>query len=138
MLKIIVLFLVLIVATPASAAGTKWTTTDTVLQGITLVLLEVDRRQTIWGSSHYILDTRGTPHKIDETNIILGKHPDKGQINTYFALSAAGHTVVSYLLRKSGWTILGVPAVTAWQSLSIAVEIGAISSNARIGMKVTF
>lgn len=128
----------LALSAPVSAADTRWTTHDTALQVLTTALLEVDRQQTNWASDHYVRDASGVQHVVNEANPILGNQASEGQINTYFATVAAGHAAISYALRKSGWELFGVPAVSLWQSLAIGLETSVIANNYRLGIRMEF
>jgi hypothetical protein len=65
-----------------------------------------------------------------ETNILLGKHPSTGRVDTYFAASIVGHTAVAYLLPQ--------PYRRIWQSLFVIVEAHFVIRNDSIGLKIDF
>lgn len=115
--------LFLLVASPSLAD--EWTTADTAREVTYLALHVVD-----WGQT---LDIENHPD-LRETNPILGSHPSRGEINTYFIATGLLHPIVSYGLRKyapDGW-------VQAWQYVTIGVELGAVGNNASIGIGFGF
>lgn len=103
-------------------AESDWTKTDTALQVTYTTLHVLD-----WGTSLDIANHKG----MYETNFIMGKHPSRSTINTYFATTLALHTLVTYLLPQ------GVVR-SAWQAVSIGVELGYVYSNFSIGLKTAF
>ena len=66
-----------------------WTTTDYVLEGLTVTTLVIDRNQTT-DISHHPDDA--------EVNPILGLHPDNSKINKYFATVIIGQAIIADLL----------------------------------------
>lgn len=160
MKKLIILVAALVLGSPsfvcAAEPTTTWTTQDTVLQVITLGLLEVDRKQTHWISKNPVIvkgDTYETTNNPDgssstihrvylksnsEINPLIGKNASASRINKYFVSVALAHTGVSVLLRKSGTTLFGVPTVTLWQSLVIGVEAAQIGRNYHLGVKLNY
>lgn len=144
-MKTIITLIALLLASPALAADSAkdWTWYDTGLQIAFTALLEVDREQTTYMSSHHeykhYLNSRSyeTLYRY-ESNPILGNRPNPDQINAYFAGVAVGHAAVSYLLRKTGWNIFGVPAVSIWQAASIGVEINPVVHNYQVGVRFSF
>jgi len=154
-LKLILIAVILSVsATPAIAGDiftkgdTVWTTTDTVLQVAMLVLLEVDREQTIYISKHSKGDIYGDAETYPvgtvpiptyyERNQGIGQEASTAKITSYFIAYAAGHTLISYGLRKSGWTIMGTPVVTLWQAGYIVYEADVVLKNYKLGIKMQF
>ncbi len=119
-----VLALLLLVACPAHAD--EWTTADTAREVTYLALHVVDWGQTLEVSNH--------PEKYHEHNVILGKHPSRGEVNAYFIATGLLHPVVSYGLRKytpDGW-------VQAWQYVTIGIEVGATANNFKLGIGFGF
>jgi len=131
-------------------AKTEWNTTDTILQIITTGALAIDRSQTLWIAnqkcidfSHIVTDSKGersfvgNPFTTNEINPIIGKNASRGRINTYFGTVAITHTLISYGLRKSGLSFIGIPLVNIWQASVITIESAQIGKNIslNIGMK---
>lgn len=120
---VLVVSLLLVFAACAHADDKrKWTHTDTVLQIAYYTLHAADWLQTRYIAKH--------PDRYYECNPIIGKHPGVGKVNTYFAVSAGINTVIPYLLPR--------PYRTIWQGGIIAVEVGCVASNARVGIKLQF
>ena len=103
-------------------AADNWSNWDIARESIYLVLQDVDRRQTITASKE--------PWRFTEINPILGEHPSKKRINTYFITTALLHVGVTHLLPKE-WR-------PAFQYFWIGVEVGAIANNHKIGIRISF
>ena len=115
----IALLLLTLVAAPAhSGEKADWTWTDTGLQATYLTLHTMDWAQTLHMSRN--------PDKFYENNGLLGLHPSEGRVNSYFAVTALGHTAVSYILPK--------PWRTVWQGFWITTEYAYVQHNRKIGV----
>jgi len=79
-----------------------------------------------WGTT---LDMVDRPEYY-ETNPILGKHPSKGNVNTYFACSM----LLNYLLAD----FLPSDARTFWLGLNIFVSAIMVENNYSIGLRMNF
>ncbi len=112
--------LLCLVALPAMAHD-PWTTQDTILEGLFLAQLAVDRAQT--------LDLKNHPDKY-ETNPMLGNRPTDRRINRHFLMVALLHPAISYALPKN--------ARTGFQFVSVTVEAYAIGNNFSIGLRAKF
>lgn len=117
-----IILIVYLLSTPIHAVADEWTTSDTIFQASYLTMHIID-----WGQS---LHTAKNPDKFREENTILGDTPTTGAVNTYFALTAAGHTIISYLLPQ--------PYRRYWQYLTIGLETTVIAANYNIGVKIDF
>jgi hypothetical protein len=102
---------------------TPWTPRDRALAvGFTAALL-LDAAQTRRLA-------RGGWRDFEETNVILGKHPSEGSVNTY--------TVVA------GLAVLGVAAVAPKRArpwilgAALAVEVAALTAMSRNGVSIRF
>ncbi|HXO85113.1 MAG TPA: hypothetical protein VN803_06280, partial [Gemmatimonadales bacterium] len=102
---------------------TPWTPRDRALAvGFTAALL-IDAAQTRRLA-------RGGWRDFEETNVILGKHPSEGSVNTY--------TVVA------GLAVLGVAAVAPKRvrpwilGAALAVEVAALTAMSRSGVGIKF
>ena len=85
-------------------------------------LLLVDMLQT--------LDIAENPDKYHETNPILGKHPSKEEVYTYFASAL----VLNYLACK----YLPDPWWKVQQVIQIGVSVAAVSNNISLGIGFSF
>jgi|SRR5262245_53699158 len=117
---LLVLAFVLVPA-PCRAAD-PWETTDYALAGATLAALAVD-----WGQTRYIAKNT---HRYNETNPMLGATPSVGKVDTYFVGAMVGTVALAHVL-PSDWRTLFLSGV-------LAVEIGAVSQNRSIGIKMAF
>jgi len=61
-----------------------------------------------------------------ETNPIIGKHPNEGRINTYFAL---GYAVIPFLHYQLG---------NKYTFVVVAMEANTVRHNAKLGIKFNF
>jgi hypothetical protein len=89
-----------------------------------------------WGHTRYIADN---PDEYYEINPILGDHPDKRRVDTYMAVSALLHPVITGILPKET-EILGfkIKPRAIWQSISIGISAGLVMHNASIGIQIEF
>ena len=103
------------------AHADSWTTADNAREAVYLALVAVD-----WGQT---LDLR---HRADlqESNPVLGLHPSRSRVNSYFLANALLHPVIAHYLPG--------PWRAAFQYVSLGVEVGAVSNNARLGIRITF
>jgi hypothetical protein len=87
-----------------------------------IVLHAIDWRQTVWISKH--------PESFRELNPLLPKFPSQGQVNRYFALTGAAMVAAHYLLP---------PEYAKWSTrVWIGLQVGAISKNLAVGVKMDF
>jgi hypothetical protein len=100
----------------------EWSKTDIVFEATYLTLHLVD-----WGQTLDIVNRHETYH---ERNPILGKHPTREQVNTYFALTALAHLAIA------NW--LDAPYRNYFQVGTIALEAVVIGNNFAIGLRVAF
>ena len=131
MKKLIILLIIilgLIVPAKSFAWFDKWTTEDTILQAGFIGLMIIDWGQTNWISDHPVIieyygEMNSLKRKIyhEESNLILGKHPSKKKIATYFSSCIIGHTAISYILPKLYRNL--------WQCVGIGIEIHATADN---------
>jgi len=85
-------------------------------------LLLVDMFQT--------LDIAENPDKFYETNPVLGDHPSKEEVYTYFASAL----VLNYL----AWKYLPEPWWKVQQGLVMAIQVGVIANNVNLGIGFSF
>jgi hypothetical protein len=103
-------------------ARDPWETTDYALAGAALAALAVD-----WGQTRYIAKNS---HRFDETNPMIGTTPSVGKVDAYFVGAMVGTVALAHVL-PSDWRQLFLAG-------TLAVELGAISQNRSIGIKVAF
>ncbi len=94
------------------ARADEWTTTDTTLEFIYLVITDRDRRQTI--------ECMKTPWCY-EHNPLLGSDPSEDKVNFLITLAVLGHIWIA--------TKLDQPYRRIWQSVWIGVEYHAVDHN---------
>ena len=105
----------------SSARADGWTTNDTKREVAYLALHTMDWSQTRYIAKH---------PEYYEQNSHLGKHPTVAQVNAYFASMALAHIRVAYLL-PADWR-------HGFQYVTIGVELGWVTHNASIGIKMDF
>ena len=99
----------------------EWTTKDNIYESTFAGLVAVDMLTT--------LDLKNHPN-LEETNVILGKHPSDIQVITW---SIAG-TILHYGIA----TLLSENARRAWQVGGIAMEVSCIGNNVSLGAHMAF
>jgi len=115
----------LIVALLAFAASARaqdpWSRADVVRESAVMAVSLAD-----WGQTLNIEERDGC----HEQNPMLGPHPSRGQVNTYFAASLLLHLGIVWAL----------PARfrPAFQYASLGFELGIVGHNARLGLRITF
>lgn len=109
--------------------GAGWDTTNTTLEVAYQLASVMDWAQTTNFSQHPHEPFHGK-YGVEEQNPILGKHPDRASINTYFALTGALHALGSAYLRE--------PYRTWFQGISLGVEGGQVLRNYNIGIEAKF
>ncbi len=82
--------LTIVVVPSISFAFGSWNQETTARELCFLYTLSKDWQQT--------LEIAGNPSLYSEENPILGSHPDKKNVNVYFASCAATHALVTYIL----------------------------------------
>jgi hypothetical protein len=107
---------------PARGEGkSTWTTMDTSLEVVYGAFHVMDWSQTL----HFVRN----PERYYERNNILGRYPSEGRVNSYFALTLAGHAAVAYVLPK--------PWRTIWQSVWIGIEANQVNRNRELGVGIS-
>jgi hypothetical protein len=107
---------------PLPLWASDWSKTDIAFEATYLTMHALD-----WGQTLDIAERNDTYH---ERNPLLGKHPTRGGVNTYFALTALLHLAIA------NW--LDAPARTYFQIGSIALEATVIGNNYSIGLKLAY
>jgi hypothetical protein len=131
MIVLIVAAMVMIVAKGARAGELegrargedvkKWTAMDTSLEITYGAFHVMDWTQTLHLSRN--------PNGLHELNTIMGRNPSEGRVNSYFAMTLAGHAAVAYMLPK--------PWRTIWQSVWIGIEYDVVRQNREAGLGIS-
>lgn len=106
----------------APAHADDWSVADKERQAVYTALHLADYAQT-----HYIARH---PDAFRENNPLLGAHPSVGQVNTYFAITLAGHYIIADQLSPK-WR-------ARWQYAWIAAEALQVVRNRSIGVGFNF
>ena len=101
-----------------------WDWSDTAMESLYLAAHVAD-----WGQTRDIAQQCGSG-TYAETNPIIGRCPSVGRVNTYFFTTALIHAGVATMLPKKYRRLFQVG--------TLGMEIGYISNNAKIGLKVSF
>lgn len=117
-LKKALLCLVLATQLPAQ----NWSRADTLAEGAFLALLTTDYMQT-----RDLL--RKPKSEMREMNPLLGSFPSQAEVNQYFLMMALTHVSVAVLLPPDGMR-------RTWQGLGIALELGVVAHNVKVGLRV--
>lgn len=118
-LKIIIFLIVLF---PSLSFASDWTSKDTKYQVAYTTLHVADWLQT--------LQIADNPDRYYEKNKVIGNHPTRGRVNTYFATTLLLHTGVSYLLPPKYRRV--------WQVVTIGIEGNVAVNNYNIGLRFKF
>lgn len=102
-------------------AADPWLHSEVTREAVYQVLAAVD-----WGQT---LDIENHPGYY-ENNPILGKHPSRARINSYFLTTGILHAVTTHYL-PSRWRPL-------FQYLSIGIEVNAVHINYHFGLRLAF
>lgn len=111
-----------LVVSPCVHAIDQWRGEDTARELVYMTSHIIDWRQSLYIADHPWLHAEG--------NAILGPHPSDSEVNRYFAATALLHMGVSYVLPHK-WR-------TAWQYITIGVEVGVNYHNYRAGVKIVW
>lgn len=119
-LSLIALGLLLTVSGCASSG--HWSRADTYREMAFVGVMALD-----WSTTLTIADHPGNWREI---NPILGEHPSRGKVNTYFASAIAGHAIIAYLLppKYRVW----------WQYGWIGLEAGVDAKNLTTGISLSW
>lgn len=74
-------------------------------------------------------------HNLVETNFVLGQHPSTAKIAAYGAGVAIFHALITYELVSQD---VPKPLITAWEAVSIGIEVGYTGHNLSLGCKLRF
>lgn len=142
-MKLFKLILPVIAAITLNAAEPTnvWTKQDTTLeltfQAVWLMdvlqtyqIGEQARDRSTWIVTQLDGNRVSTRVPVCETNPILGKFPTRKTVTAYFLEVALGHALVTYVL----------PAKYRpyWHGATIALEVGMVANNYRMGVSVKF
>jgi hypothetical protein len=115
---IIAASLLILPATQALGAETSWNKETTARELCFLYTLYQDWQQT--------RSIATNPDRYRETNPILGSHPQKNEVDLYFAGCAVGHALIAYMLPPKASKI--------WQTTWIGVQTQVIEDNSEKGL----
>lgn len=118
---IITILLILWLSSPTLAAE-LWTKADMAREAAFVAVTVIDWSQTLKTADH--------PEKWTENNPILGEHPSRGKVNTYFPAGILLHAVIAYALPR--------PYREWWQYTWIGVETAAVGKNLSVGIGISF
>lgn len=142
-LKICIVFLLLLVYTPAYAWSDKWDAYDTTGQIATNGIIAVDWMQTYSAMARY--QNVGHYTEAGGASIFIGEHPSGGTINTYFAIYSIAHPIISYLLPKylkmPEWVkthlhINKIPIRNTWQAGFFIAHSKAVYNSYQGGVRI--
>jgi hypothetical protein len=98
-----------------------WTKADTAREVVRATLEVID-----WGQTLAIVDNP----QYHETNFLLGNHPSRSRVNSYFLAGTVLHPFVAGMLRK--------PYRTWFQHLSIGLSGYCVINNHAIGLRMAW
>ena len=120
---IIVMTICMVMWSQSASAFDRWTTEETVKEGLFLGLLYLDQAQL-----KYAVDNQCRGYT---TSPFVGlQRGDRDKIETFFIASAILHPVIAYVLPK--------PYRTWWQVSGIVVEAYSVGSNMSAGVGFQF
>jgi len=91
-----------------------------------------------WGQTLWIADPKNGR---TETNLILGEHPSRGEVNQYFLLSGIAHVAIAnWLPTKTELFGITMNPRRIWQATRIGIEIDVVNGNRKAhgGFKFDF
>ena len=129
------LLLLLLLSFISSANAEPWSKWDSALAGAAVTTIGIDWGQTRWMVKNPCINAGGgtdCPDPYYENGIIakrfIGEHPTTGQVDRYFLAYAATTLLVA------DW--LSPPLRKGFLALTTVVQIGYVSHNYRIGVKM--
>lgn len=108
----------------ASTTAQAWTERDTAWETAYFATHLADWGQTL------DISTQCASGAFSETNMLLGSCPSQQKVNAYFLATA--------LLHYGAAQMLPSPYRRMFQAGTIAMEVGFVSNNAKIGLNVKF
>ena len=94
-----------------------WTRGQLIMQGLTTFSYVLDWGQTLDIENH---------SNLYETNFLLGDHPSRGEINTYFASLILTHILITHVL-PSEYRM-------AWLTGTFMISVGYVNNNYHLGL----
>lgn len=122
MIRTLIIIMILLFPLSSNAAD-KWTKTEIGLQVLSTGLQIVD-----WGTALDIADRKDEGYR--ELNPLMGSHPSRGTVNTYFALSIISNILITHYLTPEGRK--------AWLSSRICISAYLVNRSYGIGLKMNF
>lgn len=98
--------------------NSDWDQEDSTVQKVVMLLIVADWVQTRQIASN--------PDRYQEMNPILGPHPDRDEVDRYFAYSIIGNTLIAYLLPKK--------LRQRWQASSLSMQMRVVGHNYKMGI----
>jgi len=114
------LFIILFVLIICSCA--HWSKEQKIMEAMTAATYIIDCGQT--------LDIAKNPSCYKEMNPIIGEHPSKGRVKSYFAGLIVTHLLISSLLEPKQRDL--------WQKITLIISGGNVSRNYGLGLKINF
>jgi hypothetical protein len=128
-MKSAALLMLLMISFPVLADDT-WSSGDGVRELTFASLLLVDCSQTLWMVGHPPDPRRPPPLWGDESNIVLGPHPNRLTVVSYTTGALAAHFTIALLLPR--------PYREIWQVTWIGVETAVVGMNYSAGLRLSF
>ena len=132
-----------LLGSPWTFSGGPWSTTDTVLEATSMLMIAAEWRQTQYvvkkaEPHNYITCYDGQPMSVYGSEMaingidakIFGEKPRMRNVNLYFLAWEVAHPVISYALPR--------PCRRFWQVGTISFEAYALSQNYKFGCRITF
>ena len=114
--------MIIILLIPSQASATNWTKTDIALETTYQVLNLIDLKQT--------QQIYRNQDRYYEVNPFLRSNMRQDTIISYFMVLGIGHFLISHVLPS--------PYRTAWQSITIIIQLPVITNNYQIGLTCIF
>jgi len=121
-MKTAIIVMILLFPLSVNAAG-KWTKPEIGLQTLSTGLQIID-----WGTTLDMVDRYDEGYY--ELNPLLGKHPSRRAVNTYFAISIISNVLISHFLPSNLRKV--------WLGSRISISGYWIDNNYGVGLKVNF
>ncbi|MCG8473245.1 MAG: hypothetical protein MI742_15500 [Desulfobacterales bacterium] len=118
-LSIVLIFFLVCISGSANAYENSWNKETTARELCFLFTLYQDWKQTRVIAAN--------PNRFKETNPILGKHPTRSEVDTYFTACALGHAMIAYMLPPRASKI--------WQTMWIGIQSDVIEGNSEVGVR---
>ena len=143
------LIVAIMLSIPFTCHAADWDKTEIGLEATFVALSVIDWGQTLKMSDNNWKTGKYTPEhyeiKRHESNLLLGRHPSRGEINLYFPLYIVSNAVIAHYLPDlvmafGGSEEAGKTTKKIFQSIYIGVELEPVISNISCqgGLKMSF